>query len=54
LGDEREHLIVVALIASGPVTRLFLSLDLKVVSSVRQEMDVPGAEVSSDDEPRDP
>jgi hypothetical protein len=43
LGDEQEHLVVVALMVSKSVT--ILSLDFWVVSSVGQEKDVPGAEV---------
>jgi len=43
LGDKREHLFVVALIVSKPVT--MLSLDFQVVSSVEQEMNLPDAEV---------
>jgi len=43
LGDEREHLVVVALVVYESVT--MLSLGVKVVSSVEQEIDVPGAEV---------
>jgi len=43
LEDKREHLFVVALIVSESVT--MLSLDFKMVSSVEQEMNLPGAEV---------
>lgn len=38
LGDEREHLIVVALMIPESVTRL--SLDFEVVSSAEQKMDL--------------
>ena len=37
LGDERENLIVVALIVSGTVT--MLSLDFEVISLGKQEME---------------
>jgi len=43
LGDEREHLVVVALIVSESVT--MLSLDVQVVSSVEQEMEDVDAQV---------